>query len=407
MREIAVVGGGIIGLAIAYTLSKERFKVSLFEKESEIGSHQSGKNSGVLHCGLHYKPGSLKAHLAVRGIREMVSFCQKNHVDYEICGKVVAATNEKEEKLIEDLAERGKKNGLRDLKFLTKKELNKREPYLKANKALIVPEEGIVDYSSVMNKMAHLILQNGGSIYTQHKVLGSVINRNGRNTVICNNYEGDYDWIISCTGLHSDRNFKQLTKEQSPLKIIPFRGEYLRIKPEFENIVNHLIYPVPDPTYPFLGVHFTRLINKEREVGPNAVLALKREGYNPYSFSIKDSLDTITYPGFIKFLGQNFSFAVNEFKSSLTIGAFVKKAQKLIPDFHENMVDTAEEKASGVRAQAMSRNGELLMDFQVEKRNNQIHILNAPSPGATASLAIAKYILSVYLFEDENYKWKE
>ena len=407
MKKIAVVGGGIIGLAIAFKLSQEKFKVTLFEKENTLGKHQSGKNSGVLHCGLHYKPGSLKANLAVSGIRKMKSFCEKNNVDFDICGKVVAASNEREISFLHDLAYRGERNGLKGLKFLNGKELKLREPCLKAQKALLVPEEGIVDYHKVMEKMTEIILANDGEILFNHEVLCISEEESSTTKVICANYEESFDYIISCTGVHSDRTFNILTKEKSPLRIIPFKGEYLRIKPEFQHIVNHLIYPVPDPLYPFLGVHFTRLINGDREVGPNAVLALKREGYGTFDISLTDTLDTITYSGFINFIRNNFSFALNEFKSSLSIKAFVHKAQQLVPDFEEYMVDISKEKPSGIRAQAMDKSGELIMDFKIERRKNQIHILNAPSPGATASLAISEYVLSNYLLNDKNYKWRD
>lgn len=397
MKEVAIVGGGILGLAIGYELikSNSKYKISLLEKESAIGKHQSGNNSGVLHCGLYYKPGSLKAKLALDGIKEMISFCQTNKIEYEICGKIVVASDQREVKLLDDLAERGKLNGLSGLKFLNDQEIKTREPNVKASKALLVPEEGIVSYKQVMDTMAAFIKSNGGEIFLNNKVLGLSKLSEKSTLVKTEQFERNYDLIINCTGLFSDRTYSSLTNHKSPIKILPFRGEYMHISDEYKNIVNHLIYPVPDPQYPFLGVHFTRMVNGGREVGPNAVLALKREGYKNTDFSFKDAVEAITYKGFLNFLSKNFLFAMGEFTSSLSTKAFVAKAKKLIPDVEDYMFTKGG--TSGVRAQAISPQGELLMDFNIIKENNQIHVLNAPSPGATASLSIAKYIIQNYI----------
>lgn len=397
MKEVAIIGGGILGLAIGYELSKasSKYKISLFEKESGIGKHQSGNNSGVLHCGLYYKPGSLKAKLALEGIKEMISFCKANNIDHEICGKIVVASDQREIKLLDDLAERGKLNGLSGLKFLNTEELKIREPNVKATKALLVPEEGIVSYKQVMDVMAAYIKSEGGEIFLNNKVLSlSRINESAA-LLMTEQFEKTYDIVINCTGLFSDRTYTNLTKHKSPIKILPFRGEYMHIADQYKQIVNHLIYPVPDPQYPFLGVHFTRMVNGGREVGPNAVLALKREGYKNTDFSFSDAAEALTYKGFLNFLSKNFKFAIGEFASSLSTKAFVAKAKKLIPDVEEYMFTKGG--TAGVRAQAISPQGELLMDFNIIKENNQIHVLNAPSPGATASLSIAKYIIQHYI----------
>jgi L-2-hydroxyglutarate oxidase len=397
MKEVAIVGGGILGLAIGYELSISHpsFKVSLFEKEGALGKHQSGNNSGVLHCGLYYQPGSLKAKLAVDGIREMISFCEKNQIKHDVCGKIVVASDDREIGLLDNLADRGNKNGLSGLKFLSQAEVNQREPYVRAKKALLVPEEGIVDYHQVMQVMAQYIEYAGGKIYLYNKVLGLTALNENASLLQTDKIEQAFDLVINCSGLFSDRTYSNLTQKKSPIKIVPFRGEYMHIKDEYKHMVNHLIYPVPDPKYPFLGVHFTRMINGGREVGPNAVLALKREGYKNTDISLYDTLESLTYKGFLNFFLKNTSFAIGEFLSSLSTKAFVAKSKKLIPDIEAYMFD--KEGTAGVRAQAISPRGDLLMDFNVVKENNQIHVLNAPSPGATASLSIAKYIIEKYI----------
>jgi L-2-hydroxyglutarate oxidase len=397
MKEVAIIGGGILGLAIGYELSisHPNFKVTLFEKEDSIGKHQSGNNSGVLHCGLYYQPGSLKAKLAVDGIREMISFCERNGINHEVCGKIVVASDDREIGLLDNLADRGVKNGLKGLKFLNQEELKQREPNVSAKKTLLVPEEGIVDYKQVMDVMAQYIINSGGEIYTNNKVIG-LTTSNGNSTLLrSEKNEQTFDLVINCSGLFSDRTYSNLTLKKSPIKIVPFRGEYMHIADEYKHLVNHLIYPVPDPKYPFLGVHFTRMVNGGREVGPNAVLALKREGYKNTDFSLTDTIDSLTYKGFLNFFAKNSRFAMGEFLSSLSKSAFVAKSKKLIPDIEEYMF--VKGGTAGVRAQAISPQGELMMDFNIIKENNQIHVLNAPSPGATASLSIAKYIIQNYI----------
>lgn len=393
-KSIAVVGGGIIGLAVAYKLSQKKVKVTVFEKEANEGLHQSGRNSGVLHCGLYYQPGSLKAELSVQGIREMIAFAKEHQIAHDVCGKVVVATTDQEEKALDTLAQRGQKNGLSGLNYLNKTELKKREPFVRAQKALLVPEEGIIDYKAVMRVLIEKIKENNGSVYFQTPV--NAINEETDKHVEISTKNGQqfFDYVVVCGGLWSDKTYSNLTKERSPLKIVPFRGEYLKFKSGFEDRVNHLVYPVPDAQYPFLGVHFTRMIDGSREVGPNAVLALKRDGYKRNSFSLLDTYDSLTYAGLIRFVAKNFRFSINEFKSSLFMKDFIAKAQKMIPDVNASMFERG---PAGVRAQAISPEGELQMDFNVERSGRQIHVLNAPSPGATASLAIASHIINRYL----------
>ena len=395
MKKIAIIGGGIVGLATAYKVQKliPSAKVTLFEKENSVGLHQSGRNSGVLHCGLYYEPGSLKSKLAVSGIRQMTEFCSENQIPHDICGKIVVASNSREELFLDNLANRGAKNGLKGLKYLTNQEVKLREPFVFAQKALFVPEEGIVDYKAVMQKLSEKIKENNGEIILSTKIENA---KNSNDSVILSgsNREWEFDLVFNCAGLYSDRNYQKFTGNKRPLRIVPFRGEYLMLKEEARRLVNHLVYPVPDPEYPFLGVHFTRLINGEREVGPNAVFAFKREGYKNTDFSLNDTIDSLTYKGFINFVSKNFIFSLNELKSSIFIASFLEKAKKLIPEIDSTMFVKGN---AGVRAQAMNDDGKLLMDFNILRDGNQIHVLNAPSPGATASLAIADHILSEYL----------
>lgn len=395
-KRIAVVGGGIVGLAMAHKLLLRYpgAQLILFEKEESLGAHQSGRNSGVLHCGLYYQPGSLKAKLAVDGIRQMTSFCETHQIPHEICGKVVVSTNDAQSKTLEELAVRGQKNALTGLKFLSVAELKQREPNVVVQKSLLVPEEGIVDFKAVMQKLAELIAQADGKISFGNPITKVNEEPNGEIIIQTETDEQTFDLLVSCSGLFSDRNYENFANKKRPLRIVPFRGEYLMFKPEYRNVVNHLIYPVPDIKYPFLGVHFTRLINGEREVGPNAVLALKREGYTNKQVSLADTWDSFTYKGFNKFVTKNFNFVLGEFSSSLFLSSFLEKAKKMIPDIDSSMFVKG---TAGVRAQAMSDQGELIMDFRIERIGNQIHVLNAPSPGATASLAIADYVLDNYL----------
>ncbi len=394
-RRIAIIGGGIVGLAIAYKLQLKYSsdRVTVFEKESEVGMHQSSRNSGVLHCGLYYEPGSLKAKLAVDGIRQMTAFCRDHAIEHEICGKIVVASNNREGQFLKNLYNRGAANGLKGLKYLSKEELKLREPFVAAEEALLVPEEGIVDYKAVMTKLVELIQINGGQIITKTEIQ-SVIEKQDK-LVLSDGYnEWEADQLVSCTGLHSDRAYEKFTGEKRPLRIVPFRGEYLMLKPEAKALVNHLIYPVPDPDYPFLGVHFTRMISGSREVGPNAVIAMKREGYSNRDISIRDTYDALAYKGFISFLAKNISFSLGEFHSSISTSAFLKKARKLIPDLNHGHFLKG---LAGVRAQAIDNDGKLLMDFNIIRSGRQVHVLNAPSPGATASLSIADYVLKEYI----------
>jgi len=396
MSNAYIIGGGIVGLATAYKLSCkfENINITVFEKESDVGLHQSTHNSGVLHCGLYYKPGSLKAKLAVDGIKQMTSFCQEYNIPHEICGKLVVATNDEESLRLNDLYDRGTKNGLQGLKFLSnQEEIYKIEPFVNKNvkNALHVPQEGIVDYHKVINKLKQLLLDKGHQIITDAKVV-SITNQTI--TISSNDSQeidiqfSEKDTIINCAGLYSDKIAKLTTKIDS--KIIPFRGEYYKLKPHAKKLVNNLIYPVPDPKFPFLGVHFTRLINGDIEAGPNAVLAFSREGYKLSNINLFDIWDYITFKGLWKFIYKHKWMCISELRQSISKYHFCKSLQKLIPSIS---IDDIEYAGSGVRAQAMSPNGELISDFEIISDDNIYHVINAPSPAATSSLSIADYIV--------------
>ena len=391
--NIAIVGGGIVGLALGYKLSKVKGnKVHVFEKEKEVGFHQSGRNSGVLHCGLAYKPGSLKAELAVSGIKQMINYCKENKINHDVCGKIVVASNEDEAKLLENTAKRGKLNGLKGLKYLSDNELKEREPFVSSYKSLLVPEEGIVDYMGVMLSMKQNIINSNGDVFLNSKI--EKIEERKNLSYINNNSSIGYNIIIYTTGLQSDINYKKFTKNKLNAKIVPFRGEYYTLKDHAKKLVNHLIYPVGNPKFPFLGVHFTRMINDDREVGPNAVLAFKREGYKNSDISIDDMIDYLGYSGFLKFIGKNLTFCLNEFSTSILKSSFLKKTQKLIPEIRSKDIKSG---PAGVRAQGIDSSGNLMMDFEVKTHNNQIHVINAPSPAATSALSIADHIIKNYI----------
>ena len=391
--NIAIVGGGIVGLALGYKLSKIRGnKIHLFEKEKEVGFHQSGRNSGVLHCGLSYKPGSLKAKLAVSGIKQMIKYCENYKISHDICGKIVVASDENEKKLLDETAKRGNLNGLKGLKYLNNSELKDREPFVSSYKTLLVPEEGIVDYMGVMLSMKQNIINSNGHIFLNSKI--EKIEEIKNLIYINKNSSIGYNLIIYTTGLQSDINYKKFTNNKLDAKIVPFRGEYYKLKEHAKNLVNHLVYPVGNPKFPFLGVHFTRMINGDREVGPNAVLAFKREGYKNSDISVNDMIDYLGYSGFLKFIGKNFIFCVKEFSTSILKSSFLKKTQKLIPEIRSKDIVNG---PAGVRAQGIDSNGNLMMDFEIKTHNNQIHIINAPSPAATSALSIADHIIDNYI----------
>jgi L-2-hydroxyglutarate oxidase len=391
-RSIAIVGGGIVGLATAYRLG-ERFpdaRITLLEKEDQVGRHQTGHNSGVLHCGLYYKPGTTKARLAVSGIRQMVAFCQENAVPHEICGKLVVAADDSEVERLRNLHERGIANGLEGLRWLSLPEMREIEPHVGGVAALRVPQEGIVDYPRVCQVLAKKLEAHGTTVITGARA-GKIV-RDGASWRIATT-RGDYaaDFLINCAGLHCDR-VAENAGERRDTRIVPFRGEYYKIRPEREDLVRHLIYPVPDPQFPFLGVHFTRLIHGGIEAGPNAVLAFAREGYRKTDLNLGDLWDALSYRGLWRFLRHYPGMAWFELRRSFSRDIFCRSLQRLVPDIRPNDLVTG---GSGVRAQVIAPEGEIVQDFQFIARPKALHVLNAPSPAATASLAIGAEIASM------------
>ena len=388
-KRITIIGGGIVGLGTALKLTRRfpGFEITVLEKEKAVGQHQSTHNSGVLHCGLYYKPGSAKALLAVSGIREMVAFCQENQIPHEICGKLVVATTEEEVARLKTLQERGTANGLQGLKWLNREGMLEIEPHVGGLAALHVPQEGIVDYARVCQEMVKKIVALGGKVVTSTRV--NQIQQSGNEWVL-DTPAGEFkaNFIINCAGLHCDR-VSELAGEKRELRIVPFRGEYYKLKKERENLVRNLIYPVPDPQFPFLGVHFTRLIEGGIEAGPNAVLAFAREGYRKSDLNIAELWDAATYKGLWNFMKKHKRMSFEELKRSFSKRLFCDSLRRLVPDVRE---DDLESGGAGVRAQAMSPDGTLVQDFHFVERANALHVLNAPSPAATASLAIGEEI---------------
>ena len=389
--KILIIGGGIIGLAVARQiyLSHPNNEVILLEKEKTFGHHQSTHNSGVLHAGLYYKPGSLKGHLAVKGIRQMVSFCEEHQIKHEICGKLVVATNEVQTAHLRILLERGRQNGLVGLKWLKLDEMKEIEPHVGGVAGIQVPEEGIVDYRGVCDALVAENKVLGTQLHSKIEVTKLI--RDGSGWIaISPKAEFRADFIINCAGLHCDR-IAQSAGEQRDSRIVPFRGEYYSLKPCALHLVRSLIYPVPDPEFPFLGVHFTRLISGEVEAGPNAILALAREGYSKWKLNPSDIIDVIGFKGTWRFLSKHRRVVWEEAKRSFSRRLFCKSLQQLVPQIQESDLMTG---GAGVRAQAMEPSGNLVQDFAFIKRFNALHVINAPSPAATAALSIAEHIVN-------------
>ncbi len=384
MYDIVIVGGGIVGLATAMLLGQRHphARLCVLEKEPALAAHQTGRNSGVIHSGIYYKPGSLKARFAREGNRSLVAFCERHGIQYEICGKVIVATSAAELSRLDQLYARGLANGLH-IRKIDRTELRAIEPYVAGVAAIHVPGAGIVDYRQVARTYARLFLEQGGELRLNTRV-ESLHERGDHITIGTNSGEITTRWLVNCAGLHSDR-IARLHGVATNARIVPFRGEYYELKPEKRHLVRNLIYPVPNPSFPFLGVHFTRMIGGDVHAGPNAVLSLKREGYTKREVNGRDIVDIFTFPGFWRLARRYWRDGAQEVIRSFSKRAFVRSLQQLIPSIHS---DDLVPSAAGVRAQALLCDGSLVDDFLIVAHGRALHVLNAPSPAATASLQI-------------------
>ncbi|MUH01282.1 L-2-hydroxyglutarate oxidase [Scytonema sp. UIC 10036] len=390
MYDFAIIGGGIVGLSTGMALGKRypNARILVLEKESQWAFHQTGNNSGVIHSGIYYKPGSFKAKFCREGCRTMVEFCQEHGIDYEICGKVIVATDFEELSRLENLYQRGLENGI-DVKRITAEEVKEYEPHVTSVGGIFVSSTGIVSYKQVCFKYAEIIRQQGGDLRLNTKVKRIV--KSGNHQVLETN-TGSFAtrFVINCAGLHSDR-VANMGKVNPQAKIVPFRGEYYELIPEKRSLVKGLIYPVPNPDFPFLGVHFTRMIDGTVHAGPNAVLSLKREGYHKTDFDLRDFAEVMTYPAFWKLAAKYADEGMKEIIRSFSKAVFTKSLQKLIPEVRsEDLVPTH----AGVRAQALMNDGKLVDDFLIVQGENSVHVCNAPSPAATSSIEIGKAIVA-------------
>ncbi len=388
MYDFAIIGGGIVGLSTAMALGRRYpdAKLVLFEKESRWAFHQTGNNSGVIHSGVYYKPGSFKAKFCRDGCQSMVAFCREHDIPHEVCGKVIVATEEHELPLLENLYQRGLQNGIQVAR-ITAEEVREIEPHVSCLAGVRVFSTGIADYKQVCQKYAEIVRSQGGELYLNTKV-ERMVDRPNSKVVETTNGTFEARLVVNCAGLHSDRVAK-MGGVDPEAKIVPFRGEYYELTPEKRYLVKGLIYPVPNPAFPFLGVHFTRMIDGSVHAGPNAVLSLKREGYKKTDFDLKDFAEVMTYPGFWKLAAKHADEGIQEIIRSFSKAAFVRSLQRLIPEVQsEDLVPTH----AGVRAQALMNDGKLVDDFLIVKGQNSIHVCNAPSPAATSSLEIGKAV---------------
>ncbi|MHA8065367.1 L-2-hydroxyglutarate oxidase [Aquirufa sp. ROCK2-A2] len=393
--DIIIVGGGIVGLATAHRLleSKPDLKIALFEKETMVSMHQTGNNSGVIHSGLYYKPGSLKAKNCIEGYHQLIQYCQEQNIPYELTGKIVVAINQEQRVQLENLYQRGQQNGLEGLKKLSVSEMKEHEPHVTGVEGMWVPQTGIVDYRAVAAKLAVGIEAKGCQLHLGEQVTNIT---KGLTYSIVETNKGVYETklVINCAGLYSDKVAQMSQKEPLDVRIVPFRGEYFKLRADKEYLVKNLIYPVPDPNFPFLGVHFTRMMRGGVEAGPNAVLAFRKEGYKKMSIDFKELWNTLTWPGFQKVAAKYWETGLGEMYRSFSKEAFTKALQELIPEIQ---ISDLVEGGAGVRAQACDRSGGLLDDFSIIEDAKIINILNAPSPAATSSLSIGKTVSEMAL----------
>jgi L-2-hydroxyglutarate oxidase len=389
--DITIIGAGIVGLSSAYkfTVAHPNLNILVLEKEADVAVHQTGRNSGVIHSGIYYKPGSYKAKNCINGRNQLVEFCGEHDIDYEICGKVIVATDEDERSRLQSIYERGLENGIEGIKLIGEKELHEVEPYVNGVEAIRVPCSGIVDYKGVCRVLADLITNQPGNEMLFNQKVSGVFPDDGTLRVKTEKETFYSKQIINCAGLQSDLVAKSAGVEPH-IQIVPFRGEYYELTPEAQHKVNGLIYPLPNPEFPFLGVHFTRMVLGGVECGPNAVFAFNREGYEKTSFNFQDTIETVNFPGFWILAGQHWRQGIDEYYRSFSKRAFLQNLQKLIPSI---TIDDITPSPAGVRAMALKMNGDILDDFWFEKRSDQVHVLNAPSPAATAGLAIGDEVV--------------
>ena len=393
-HDVVIVGAGIVGLATALKIKEKKpdLRVAILDKEADIAQHQTGHNSGVIHSGLYYKPGSKKAINCINGYQMLIEFCQTHGVDYELCGKVVVAVDKSEVPELEKLYQRGIENGLTGLKMLDAEGIKTHEPHVHGVKGFFVPQTGIVNYSEVASKMAELFTNSGGEIYLNHKV--TKVDKTSKHLLV-HSSQGSFEtqYLVNCAGLYSDK-MAQINGDDEPIKIVPFRGEYYKLSKEKEHLIKHLVYPVPDPNFPFLGVHFTRMKKGGVEAGPNAVLAYRREGYKKSQISLSEFWETLAWPGFRKVAARYWRTGLGEFYRSYSKAAFTKALQRLLPEITEKDLVPG---GAGVRAQACDKTGGLLDDFAVHESDRTVNVYNAPSPAATSSLAIGSTIADITL----------
>jgi (S)-2-hydroxyglutarate dehydrogenase len=394
--DLAVIGGGIVGLSFAMhaTIQFPHLQVIVLEKELGVARHQTGHNSGVIHSGVYYKEGSLKAQLCVAGAREMVEFCSHHNIPHKVCGKLIVATNAEEALRLNDLLHRGIANGLAGLQLLGREAMQEIEPHVGGVSALHVPSTGITDYAEVAEKYAEIASKCGSEIKTGAAILGFDRSRDAcGETVILKTRAGDFSarYVVNCAGLYSDR-IARLAGDDPTVMIVPFRGEYYALVEARQSLVRALIYPVPDPRYPFLGVHFTLRIHGNVDAGPNAVLAFRREGYRFSDFDLGETVEVLTNPGFRAMARKHWKNGLSEFRRSLRKRDFVRSCQRLVPEVRPEDMEPG---GSGVRAQAVSDDGALVDDFRFVARKHFLHVLNVPSPAATASLPIGREILKM------------
>ncbi|CAB5158181.1 MAG: L-2-hydroxyglutarate oxidase [Actinobacteria bacterium] len=387
--DVIIIGGGILGLATALRILQARSstRLMLIEKESSLAQHQTGHNSGVIHSGLYYKPGSLKAINCRNGYTQLLEFCRIENIPHEICGKIVVATSQAELSRLDELHCRGVANGLEGLRFLQPEEIREIEPNCSGIRGLFVPQAGIVNYAAVAREYAEKLIGMGAEIILDERIL-DIQRRGNQIEVIAESHTRTARAVVVCAGLQSDRLARK-TELGLPLRILPFRGEYYKLRQSALHLVNHLIYPVPDPAFPFLGVHFTRMIGGGVECGPNAVFAFGREAYRKTDFNLHDTWESFTWPGFRKVAAKHWRVGLSEYYRSISKLAFVKALQKLVPEIQAGQLEVG---GAGIRAQACDRQGNLLDDFDFRIDGNLIHVCNAPSPAATASLAIGQAV---------------